>query len=336
MNICILKLSAIGDCICVVPAVRALQRQYPKASITWIISEPAYSLLKGLSGVEFIVIKKPKSLKDYLSFRRVSGVGSREFDVLLAMQTSMRSNFLLPFIKAKRKVGFDKKRSKELQGWFVNEQIAAGEQHYVEQYLNFVLRVGGRESGVGGRESGDFLLSVDDHDKKLVAALLDAQKKYLVVNPVASTADKTWLPERYAELIQRAHDELGYEIILTGGPGDKEKMFVDDILSAIDFPVLNLTGEHALTLKQLAALFQQVALVVSPDTGPMHLADAMGVKVIGLFAVTDPRLSGPFHNLDKVVSVYPEELPFGKRLHDKNAMANISVIDTVEKIHSLT
>lgn len=304
MKVCILKLSAIGDCICVVPAVRALQRQIPGVQITWIISEPGYSLLKGLEGVEFIVIKKPRSLRDYLALRQK--FSSLQFDVLLAMQTSMRSNFILPFIKAKRKIGFNKKRSKELQGLFVNERIGSGGQHYVDQYLNFVEAIcrGGAMSPPASLLAKDFLLPITDAGKSWAKQQIDPDKKYLVVNPAASTAKKTWLPERYREVIRQVHDKLGYEIIITGGPGMDEKQLADEIITGLGFPVINFTGKNTLDLKKLAALFEVMDVVLAPDTGPMHLADAMGAKVVGLFAVTNPSLSGPYHNLSNAVSIY--------------------------------
>src|SRR5512139_2806710 len=121
LNIAIVRFSALGDVILVVPALRSLQRSFPDAKITWITSPLAYSLLEGLEGVSFEVWEKPRSLSDYRAFYR--SFRQRDFDVVLAMQANLRINLLYPALHAPSKIGFDRTRAKEGQWLFCNRSI---------------------------------------------------------------------------------------------------------------------------------------------------------------------------------------------------------------------
>ncbi|MDI1351165.1 MAG: glycosyltransferase family 9 protein, partial [bacterium] len=116
-TICIVRLSALGDVLMLVPLIRTLQAGLPQAKLTWIISRPAYDLVADMDGVEFLVIDKPKSLADFWHFKKQ--MRHRQFDVLLAPQASFRTNLLYPLIKAKRKIGYDAHRAKDGHRWFV-------------------------------------------------------------------------------------------------------------------------------------------------------------------------------------------------------------------------
>ncbi len=134
-SICLVRLSALGDVVAFVPLVRTLQHAFPNTKITWIISRPGYDLVEGMLGIDFVVIKKPKTLKDYFHFRKK--MKNKQFDVLLATQTSFRANLLYPCIRASRKVGYDKQRAKDGHRWFVKESVAPGPVHKVDEFLKF-------------------------------------------------------------------------------------------------------------------------------------------------------------------------------------------------------
>ena len=122
LNIAIVRFSALGDIVLAVPAVLSLRRSFPAATITWITSPLAYSLLQGLEGVQFEVYDKPRSLKDYRAFYRA--FKQRKFDVVLAMQANLRINLLYPALHAPIKIGFDRTRAREGQWLFCNQRIA--------------------------------------------------------------------------------------------------------------------------------------------------------------------------------------------------------------------
>ncbi len=131
-SICIVRLSALGDVLMLVPLVRLLQAKLPDAALTWVISRPAYDLVEGMDGVEFIVINKPNSLADYWHFKKQ--LAGRKFDVLLATQASFRANLLYPLIRATRKIGYDKLRAKDGHGWFISEAIKPGNDHTLDSF----------------------------------------------------------------------------------------------------------------------------------------------------------------------------------------------------------
>jgi heptosyltransferase I len=122
LHIAIVRFSALGDVVMVAAAIRALQLSLPDATITWITSPLAYSLLQGMAGINFEVIDKPRSLADYRAFYRT--FTHRRFDVVLAMQANLRINLLYPALKAPIKIGFDRIRAREGQWLFCNKRIS--------------------------------------------------------------------------------------------------------------------------------------------------------------------------------------------------------------------
>lgn len=330
-RIAIMRLSAMGDCVMMVPTVRALQRAYPDADITWIISRPMHALLEGLSGVRFIVIDKPRSLKDYWTLRKL--FSADQFDVLLATQANMRVNCIYPFIKAKRKIGFDNTRSRDGHRFFVNEQILFKDNHLLESFLQFAKHIGADVSGVPMWD-----LAIDDAAHQFAHEHL-GEGKWLAVNPSASKPHRNWSLDKMVELIDRAVERFGVKVVLTGGPGAQEVAMSDEVARRAQSDCLVLTGKT--TLKQLAAVLAQVDVLVAPDTGPVHLATAMGTPVVGLYADVSPRLSGPYLSQSLVVDQYPVALKtfrgcdvggWNHRVHDARAMGLITVDAVLEKL----
>src|SRR5690606_32312673 len=127
-TICLLRLSALGDATHVVPLVRTLRRNWPGAALTWVIGKGEHRLLEGLEGVEFVVYDKKTGLAGMRALRR--RFGGRRFDALLQMQVAARANLLSAFVPATRRIGYDRARSKDLHGLFINERRS--EEHTSE------------------------------------------------------------------------------------------------------------------------------------------------------------------------------------------------------------
>lgn len=332
-SICLVRLSALGDVLMCVPLVRTLQYYFPKTTLTWVISEPAYSLVEGLAGVEFIVIKKPEHLLDYWRFKKQ--LSDRSFDVLIAAQASFRANLLYACILAKRKIGYDKRRAKDGHGWFINESITPGDDHTLEGFLKFAHHLGITNPII----RWDLTIPEEAYDwagQHLPAA------PFMVINPAASKPERSWSIERYIELIQYIQTSHGYEVVLTGGPSSYDKILGDAI--AAEVFVTNLIGKTK--PKQLLAVLKKAAFVVCPDTGPSHMAAAVHTPVIALHAVTHAGVSGPYPFLEYAVNQYPEAVrvvfgktmetcPWGTHVHGPEAMRLISVPDVIEKVEKL-
>jgi heptosyltransferase I len=330
-SICLVRLSALGDVLMLVPLIRTIQHYMPHASLTWIISQPAYSLVEGMDGVEFIVIDKPKSLSDYWRFRQL--LQKRSFDVLLAPQASLRTNLLYPLIRAKRKIGYDTYRANDGHKWFIKEQIQPGYEHTLEGFLKFARPLGIEKQVIR------WDLPVEACDYEWAREHVKNLRRVLVVNPAASKPERSWLPERYIEVLRIAKERWGVQVVLTGGPGAHDKALADEISSVI--PCVNLVGKTK--PKQLLAVISQAQAVLCPDTGPSHMSAAMNTPVVALHAVTNPKISGPYIFQHLVVNRYSDalsqvlkreedEASWGTQVHSALAMQLITVDEVIEKL----
>jgi len=156
---------------------------------------------------------------------------------------------------------------------------------------------------------------------------------YVVISPAASKAERNWLPERYAEITEYL-DKKGYKVIICGGPGDLDKQTANAILAHTNKVFMNLVGQTSLI--RLLAVLKHAQCVIAPDTGPAHMASTQHTPVIGLYAHSNPRRTGPYFSLDTTASVYDQivekqfgkpwqALAWGKRAKGENLMQEITV-----------
>ncbi|ABS77541.1 ADP-heptose--LPS heptosyltransferase [Coxiella burnetii] len=336
-SIGILRLGALGDICLTVPLVRLLQKHLPQTEIYWIISRPLYSLVEGLSNVKFIVIDKPKTIADYwgcyLQFK------SYYFDALLVPQATLRSNILCALTRAKVKYGYGKLHSRDLQRWFVNKTVTAKPEHLVESFLRFA-----EPFGIFDKEI-DWRLPVEESDREWAKSQLASfPGKWVAICPGASKVERNWLSERYAAVVNQLKKQWDFNVVLIGGTSSLEKKMAQEISDQLDAPSLNLVGKSS--LKRLTALLNEVDVLLSPDTGPLHIAQAMGTPVVGLYAVAPPEKTGPYFSQRWVVNKYPlavktilkkdpAKVSWHERVHSSNAMKLIEVSEVVSKLDEL-
>lgn len=335
-SICILRLSAIGDVCHAVAAVQAIQLHYPQAKITWIMGKVEAMLLKDLPGVELVVFDKKLGFNAYADLKQQ--LAGRKFDVLLHMQVALRANLASLVIDAKRKIGFDLSRAKELHALFMRERIAPqATPHVLDGFAGFARHLGVPLLTQPG-EQPQWQMPMSQADVDFAAAQLQPFReqgvsRFLVICPAASKAERNWLPMRYAAIADYAAN-LGFVVLLCGGPTAMEYQLRDDILQQTQSNVVDLVGKT--TLKQLLALLQQASVVIAPDTGPAHMAVTVGTPVIGLYAHSNPDRTGPYLYRHYVVEVYHDELlrqtgktaaqqKFGKRVKGSHLMEQIKV-----------
>jgi heptosyltransferase I len=330
-SICLLRLSALGDVTHVVPLVRTLQRAWPEVSLAWVIGTGEHRLLEGLPGVEFLVYDKRSGLRGMRELRRQ--LHGRRFDALLQMQVAARANLLSGFIPARRRIGYDRSRSKDLHGLFVNERIADRPGiHVLDAIGSFCEPLGLRQTTV------NWDLPVPGAAREWARAQWpDDGVPTLLVSPCSSHELRNWRPERYAAVADHASSR-GWRIVLCGGRSDLERNMADAILAAMRAPALDLVGKD--TLKQLPALLERADLVMTPDSGPTHIANAMGTKVLGLHAASNPQRSGPYSDLRYCVDRYDDaarrylgkpaaELKWGTKIERDGVMDLVSVGDGI-------
>jgi len=335
-SICLLRLSALGDATHVVPLIRTLRRAWPQVPITWILGKAEARLLEGLADVELIAFDKSAGIAGLRELRQV--LGGRRFDVFLQMQLSLRANLLSALVAAERRIGFDRARSKEGHALFINETIPPGGHHVLDVFGKFCEPLGLHQDRV------EWNLPVPQAAREWAAEQLPGQQPTLIISPCSSHALRNWRPERYAAVADHAHAR-GWRIAICGGRSARERAMGDAILAAIRYPALDLIGKD--TLKQLLALLERATLVLSPDSGPAHMANAMGSKVIGLFACTDRERCGPYSDLHFSVNHYDQAarkylgkpasaLPWGKRVEFPGVMDLIPVEEVVARFDTFT
>ncbi len=339
-RIAVFRMSALGDCVLVSAAVLALRQTFPEARITWIIDSAFQPLFEPMEGVEFIGISKPRSVGDYWALKQqLSGY---QFDVLLAMQSSLRANLIYPLIQAKTKIGFDNTRGREGHRFFVNAQIRFKQEHLLDGFLAFVAHL-----APNAVLKPEWNLQITQADKSWAAQRLEKGGEHiLIVNPAASKKERSCDAAFYVALVQKCQ-ALFSAVVLTGGKADWECQLAAAIEqgSTLEKPIVNLVGKTS--LGQLLAVIDRAAVFVSPDTGPIHIADALGKKVVGLYAVARPQLTGPYQNLAHVVDAYPkavqalcgkqaDEVAWSYRVHHPQAMSFVELDKAYEQIEQLS
>lgn len=331
-SICILRLSAIGDVCHTLAVVQAIQRQYPQAEISWIIGKTEATLFADVPGIQFIPYDKKSGWKGIVTLW--SQLCHKRFDVLLNLQTALRASILSLGIRATRKIGFNRDRAREGQWLFTNEQVAQTDSpHVLDGQMMFAKALGVKDL------SPKWQLPIDAEALAYSAQFLDKTKKNLLIAPCSSKKSKDWSPENYAKLACLLAD-YDVNVLICGSPTEYEMQTAAKIAELAP-NCCDLAGKT--TLKQLVALINQVDLVLSSDSGPAHIATTQGTPVIGLYAIHNPRRTGPYNDLDKVISVYDDavlsqygkpwnELPWATRAKGEGLMQHIPIEQVKQKI----
>jgi len=336
-KICILRLSALGDVTHVIPVVRAIQRQWPNTEITWICGVFEYKLLRLIDGVRFICFDKKAGVKEY--FKLWKTLKGQRFDVLMQMQVAARANIASLGIKAGIKLGWDKHRSRDFHQLCINEHIEETvQQHQVQGFLSF-----SRALGVNVDEP-EWDIPVTEAALQFAGKYVDADKPLMIISACSSHKLRNWSAMRYARLADYAITQHGMQVVLSGGPGSVDLEMADEIMRKMQNKALNLVGKD--TLEQLIGLLSRATVVVSPDSGPAHLANAIGIPVIGLYACTWSLRSGPYNSLEYCVDQFEmaadrylkqpaTELRWGKKIEQPGVMDLISLEMVCEKLDKL-
>ncbi|GAB3732580.1 glycosyltransferase family 9 protein [Luteimonas pelagia] len=336
-SVCLLRLSALGDVTHVLPLVHTLRSAWPSVDVTWIIGRGEHRLLAGLPGVRFVEYDKSSGLRGMAAVRRqLPG----RHDALLQLQVALRANVLSAFVPARRRIGYDRSRSRDLHGLFVAERIPDRPGiHVLDAIGSFCEPLGLRQDTVR------WDLPVPDADRAWAAAQWpDDGTPTMVVSPCSSHVLRNWRPERHAALADHAASR-GWRVVLCGGRSALERKTADAITASMRATPLDLVGRD--TLKQLPALLERADLVVSPDSGPMHIANAMGTRVLGLHAASNPARSGPYSDRRYCVDRYDDaarrylgrpaaDLRWGTKIEREGVMDLVTVDDAIAAFERFT
>ncbi|WP_339911183.1 lipopolysaccharide heptosyltransferase II [Symmachiella dynata] len=297
-RICIIKPSALGDIVQSLPLLSPLRTRFPEAEISWVVN-------RGLSGI----LADHPDLHQVIPFDRHGGLSSwgkllrqlhaARFDVVMDLQGLLRTGVMCAATRAPIRIGLETAR--EGAGVACNVKIP-GTGRLMPAHARY-WRVA-EAFGVGDA-SRQLQLSFSDADVSAAARLLDGLPRPLIaIHPGARWVTKRWPTEKFAEVACAAISENAAGIVVLGS-GDEASLAADvesRIVAATGTAnnVRNLAGQTS--LKELAAVLQSVDMVVSNDSGPMHLAAELGTPVVGIFTCTDPVRSGPPGSQHQLVS----------------------------------
>jgi len=336
-SVCILRLSAIGDTCHVVPVIRTLQRAYPQARITWIIGRLEARLMTLLPDIEFITVDKRAGVKAARTLR--AQLAGRRFDVLLHMQLALRASLFARCVRARVKLGFDRARARELQWLFTNARIAPRtREHVLDSFFGFTEALGIEDRVL------DWSLPLPADAQAYAARLVPDSTPTLLISPCSSHPLRNWSAARYAAIADHAAARHGMRIILCGGPSAAERQMGEAIVAHAGTPLVNQIGQD--TLPQLLALIGAATVLVSPDSGPAHMATMVGTPVVGLYAATNPARSGPYLSRQWCVDAYaeaarrfrgktPDELPWTTKIEEPGVMDLVTVEAACAKLDAL-
>ena len=339
-NICVLRLSALGDCCHALSVIQILQRQFPESSLSWVINKNEYQLFRDIPNVDFIIVDKENLVKSFsqIFFDKKKKI----FDVLINLHASASANFISLAIRAERKIGYDKARARDKQNWFCNEYIeAVSNQHVADAMVGFLTHLDINEDKPSWKP-----LHLQP-EEELVKEHLFSDRKICLISPCSSQRygdkyNRSWPIERYIEIIRYLSENRGFQVIISGGRSSIEMRYSEQLDNAeFQNTVVNLIGKTS--IREMAALVKLSDLVISPDSGPAHVSTVMGTPVIGLYAMSNPERSGPYCSINLSVNKYPEtlskyygvspkEVKWGQKVKSSRAMEMVEVVDVRERI----
>ncbi|MFO7838233.1 MAG: glycosyltransferase family 9 protein [Desulfosalsimonadaceae bacterium] len=326
-KICLIRTSAIGDTVHALALVNALRQGYPDAHLTWVLQHLPYEMVKHQPGIDqFITFDRKGGLKNWRSL--AGRLRKKNFDLLLAPQASAKVSLITFLARAKVKVGFDWQRSRELLWLACNRHIPASPMRHVQdQFFEFADYLGIKDySAFWGFR---FTEAERCWQRSFFAAAGRPAAGFVIAS---AHPEKDWPPAFYARAMDAADKDLALQPVIIGGPSLKERRIADQILSMCRCrPITALEKPIRNTMLQLDGC----RLVVAPDTGPLHIAVALGVPTIGLYGHSNPRRCGPYRFRDLLIDRYNEdELPHAPitRRTKPGRMKRIPPEEVVEKM----
>lgn len=294
-RIALVRMSAIGDVVHMLPVVASLRAAAPDAHISWLIQPTPYELVRHHPDVdEFILFERTPLRRSYRLLHRA--MRGRRFDLVLALHTSLKASMATALLRSPRKLGFDRARAPELNWLFTHERIAARPRgHMQDEALEFLehLQV---------PVHLEWKLEPTAAECERYAGLLPAYPGPTVALVVASSQlEKDWPAERFARLADRLASEFGARTIIVGGRSPAELAAIGRITELARTPPLDL---GAWDLRRLAYLLHRSDAVVSPDSGPLHIAVALGTPSVALMGATNPRRVGPYRFRELMIDAF--------------------------------
>lgn len=304
----IIRLSAIGDVVRTMPAVKGLRERYPDAYVAWLVEEKSSDILADCPYLDRVIVFPRRQLVGKTGSPASAGTRARSlkefvrelrrerFDTVLDSHGIFKSGMLALLSGAKERIGFHRNYTKEFNFLFVNRAVVpAGMRiNRFERNISLVESLDSAPSNL------DVEIVIPDDVKRKVGKLLepiDRNKPLVAIHPTTSRPFKLWDSRNYAKVADKLMTDGGAQVLITCGPGERDaaQQVVARMQSAAP-PVIQ-SG----SLREYAWLVKQADLYFGGDTGPMHIASAMGSPIVAMFGPTDPVVNGPYRQPHRVL-----------------------------------
>jgi len=326
-RICIVLLSAVGDVVHALPVVNAIKRHRPKAHITWILQEAGASLIQGHPAVdEILLFERKAGLAGFV--KMAMELSERPFDVVLDLQCYFKATLLTALCQAPIKIGFDRARAREFNWLATNTKLSPRPLGHVQDHFLEFLDVIGIP-----REPVEWNIGPWPSEKEWQTHFfrhLSGPRVALVAG--TSNPRKDWTPDSWVRLNDALREQFGLQTILVGARSPRETALGEKMLRECLHPPKEALG---CGLRRLVSILDGSDLVISPDTGPLHLAGALAKPVIGLYGYNSPARVGPWRQDSRLlIDAFhlPGEKPKMTFQHRPGRMSQITVEDVLAKV----
>jgi len=299
-RVALIKLSALGDVVHALPVAAALRAARPAAYLAWVAERRESSLLRGHPALDDVIVADTRSWRRARTSEdlRTALAGMRalrrqlrraRFDVVLDLQGLMKSRLVTAACGARRRIGFDASWGSEpLHAVRLTDRVAPpAERHVVEQYLALLAPLG-ITPGAPQFQLPASTAAEARIDEWLASVGLKPHRRLVVLNPGAGRADKLWPVGHLTTLARRLVQDAAAHVVLSWGPGEEgtARAVIAGAPGAVLAPPTDLDA--------LLALLRRASVVVAADTGPLHIAAALGTPCVGLYGPTSPARNGPY------------------------------------------
>lgn len=316
----ITRLSAIGDCIHTTPLVAAIRQRYPRAFIAWATQPGPAKLLDGMDGLDALIRIDRNWLKRPSSIRRVRrDLRAFRIDVSIDPQSLTKSSLLGWLSGARRRIGFTRGQARELSPWLNNCLVEPTFLHVVDRYLELL-----RPLGIDSTHA-EFCIPQPQESVTTIERFLtnSSLQRFVLLNPGAGWNSKIWPHERYARVARHLADMHRVSSVVLWA-GEQEKRWATSIADQSPAVLAPDTS-----LPELAELCRRADLFVGSDTGPMHLAAAVGTRCVAMYGPTHPEVCGPYGSQHCALQVYFQQGTSQQRRGDDNSAMQAISIDMV-------
>jgi heptosyltransferase I len=295
----IVMMSAVGDAVHVLPVLNAIRRASPASHITWVLQPGPASLVRGHPAVDEIVLfDRSQGMRAFTGVRRA--LRSRPFDLVINLQVYFKAGIVTSFTRAPVKLGFDRARARDANWLFTTHQVPPhAPQHVQDQYFEFLSYLGVTPEPVAW---GLGPWASERAAQREFFARLDRPAASIVV--ATSKPEKDWMPERWAQVCDALYHDFGLQPVLVGGRSPRELHAEQVIMAQARARPVSALGSG---LRPLVGILDGSALVLSPDTGPLHMTVALDRPVISLIGYLNPKRVGPYRRYrDLMIDAYGE------------------------------